>query len=88
MPEQDWNNLKFNIERALPSPDEHEHIALEAQVHDLANRIRTQMAMNEKESCAYNLFPEVVKALENKGFKVSYEDINTFGDKEYKIQWW
>ena len=87
MPEQDWNNLKLNIERVLPSPDEHEHIALEAQVHDLANRIREQMAMNEKESYTYNLFPEVVEALKNKGFKVSHKEVNVLGDKEYKIEW-
>ena len=45
------------------------------------------MAMNEKESCAYNLFPEVVEALKNKGFRVSHKEVNMLGDKEYKIEW-
>ena len=85
MPEQDWNNLKFNIERALPSPNEHEQLALEGQVHDLANRIREQMAVNKNELYAYSLFSEVITALKNKGFKVTQNSDGIL--KEYKIEW-
>ena len=40
MPEQDFSNFKFNVNKALPSPSEHDLLFLKGNIEYVSEEIR------------------------------------------------
>ena len=77
--------FKLNLNKLLPSPEEHDIIYTRTTCENISSQIRSVMRMNGREVFLYNLPTEIQTSLIQNGFHILRTSNKNL--EEYKVTW-
>ena len=85
----EFNGMIFelNVNKILPTPEEHDEQYLRRNAENVAEAIRDAMSKNRREVYVYNIHPTVIAALAENGFDVIRHEDMVGQLREYIIKW-